>query len=80
MSGYITIKQLAEDLGISIALVKKMIRDLEIPCAPITSHTTLIKLSDLDHAMRRAMRRSTEPADPIVERLSKDLDAFLGVA
>lgn len=78
MSGYVTLKKLAEDSGMKPARVKKMIHDLKVPVARITSQTTLVKLSDLDHALRRIMVRGSAPADPMVEKLSRDLDAFLG--
>jgi hypothetical protein len=78
MSGYVTLKGLAEDLGMSTDAVRKMIRDLNVPMARITSQTALVKLADLDHALRRIMVRGSAPADPMVDKLSRDLDAFLG--
>jgi len=78
MSGYVTLKGLAKQLGMSTAAVRKMITNLKVPVAQITRQTALVKVSDLDHELRRIMVRGAAPADPMVDKLSRDLDAFLG--
>ncbi len=79
MSRYLTTRALARECNVCTGTARKWIYKYNIPHVQMGG-LLLVKESDFDHLMRRMKNKMEEPVDPIVEKLSRELDEFLGIA
>jgi excisionase family DNA binding protein len=81
MARYLSLKQLSEECGnVSVPTLNKWIRELGMPHYRIGAKV-LIKETEFDYWLRRMKRHATEESqNPVVEKLSNEIDKFLGAA
>jgi predicted site-specific integrase-resolvase len=68
---------LAEQCDVALSTVQQWMKQ-GLPHSRISKRIILIKDSDFDYWLRRMQRKTQAPVPPIVEKLSRDLDQFLG--
>lgn len=74
---WLRVKELAKQCGVSPPTVKQWLKQ-GLPHSQPSTKIILIKDSDFDYWLRRMQRQ--EPVNPFIEKLSRDLDQFLGVS